>query len=684
MDCADAIDELHESLASLYEDNFNNIQADFDNQLALLEHQSNTYQTGIDTLEAKGYLGSSEYYHALQDIETQNLATLNNELVTLQKSFDEAMASGEIEEYSEAWYSMQIEINNVQESIDEANLSLLEYDKTMREIEWGYFDFTQERIGQLTQEADFLIDLMSNADLHTDKGQLTDEGMATMGLHAQNYNVYMAQADKYAQEILKLDDEIAKDPYNTDLLERREELLGLQQDSILAAGDEKQAIVDLVREGINIELQALQDLIDAYTDSLDSAKDLYEYQKKIKEQTIDIANLQKQLSAYENDTSEENRAKVQQIKVDLAEAQEKLAETEYDQFVSETKKLLDDLYDQYEEILNERLDNIDVLLSDMIDAVNTNSVSIGETLVSESEKVGYTMTECMKNIWSNDGVASAIVAKYGDNFSGQLTAINQVLNSIHANVMAMVAKSDAEAEKNIDETSPATTQNAPTGSSSTSEPPSDKFPPDKAITIGGLINAGNSKIYGDSYGGGCSTQYFKNDPIYTVLGENNGYYKVRWHKLSSGITGWFKKGDVKAYKTGGLVDYTGLAQVDGTPEKPELMLNAKDTENFIELRDILRTMSQQPLSSYNMMYNVVPPQLNNITPIGNKLSGFVNPTITKNMTVTFGDIKIDHVEDYNDFVNQLRRDEKFERFIQSITNDLLFGGSSLAKNKFQW
>ena len=241
--------------------------------MTLAEHLTNQYETGIDMLEARGYLESTKYYAALQDATKGEISILNNELAGLEQAFSDAMNSGEIEKYSEAWYSMQAEINGVKEEIAEANVELAEYAKTMREIEWGYFDYTQERISQLTQEADFLIDLMSNSDLHTDKGQLTDEGMATMGLHGQNYNVYMSQADQYAQEILEIDKQLADDPYNTELIERREELLGLQQDSILAAEDEKQAIVALVEEGINLELQAMQDLIDKYTESLDTAKD---------------------------------------------------------------------------------------------------------------------------------------------------------------------------------------------------------------------------------------------------------------------------------------------------------------------------------------------------------------------------------------------------------------------------
>ena len=41
--------------------------------------------------------------------------------------------------------------------------------------------------------------------------------------------------------------ELAKDPANLELAERRQELLELQQEMILAAEDEKEAIVDYVK-----------------------------------------------------------------------------------------------------------------------------------------------------------------------------------------------------------------------------------------------------------------------------------------------------------------------------------------------------------------------------------------------------------------------------------------------------
>ena len=111
------------------------------------------------------------------------------------------------------------------------------------------------------------------------------------------------------------------------------------------------------------------------------------------------------------------------------------------------------------------------------------------------------------------------------------------------------------------------------------------------ISIGSRVKADpNAVIYADSYGGGGGRQYYSNDPIYTVLDENNGYYLTRYHGVSGGYTGWFRKKDLTAYKTGGIADFTGPAWLDGTKSNPELILNARDTENFIALKDILSSI----------------------------------------------------------------------------------------------
>lgn len=112
-----------------------------------------------------------------------------------------------------------------------------------------------------------------------------------------------------------------------------------------------------------------------------------------------------------------------------------------------------------------------------------------------------------------------------------------------------------------------------------------------AFSIGSRVKADpDAVIYADSYGGGGGSQYYRNDPIYTILDENNGYYLTRYHGVSGGYTGWFRKKDLTAYKTGGIADFTGPAWLDGTKSSPELILNARDTENFIALKDILSSI----------------------------------------------------------------------------------------------
>jgi hypothetical protein len=53
---------------------------------------------------------------------------------------------------------------------------------------------------------------------------------------------------------------------------------------------------------------------------------------------------------------------------------------------------------------------------------------------------------------------------------------------------------------------------------------------------------------------------------------------------------------LRMYKTGGLADFTGPAWLDGTKSHPELVLNARDTENFILLKDALSKAVNSGLS----------------------------------------------------------------------------------------
>lgn len=690
IECKDAVAELHEEVASLYKEKFDNISDDFDNQLSLVEHLTNSYNNGIDALEARGHLGSTKYYEALQKAEKENVTILKNQLSSLTKSYNEAMASGEIEEGSEAWYEMQQSINETKEAIQEAEVSLLEYQKTMRELEWEHFDYLQERISSITSEAGFMIDLMSSSDLFDDKGNLTDTGMATMGLHGQNYNVHMNQADQYGAEAAEIDKQLADDPYNTDLIERKEELLELQRESILAANEEKQAIVDLVEEGINIQLDSLQELIDSYTESLDSAKDLYEYQKKVKEQTTNIANLQKQLSAYSGDNSEENRARVQKLQVDLSEAMEDLEETQYDQYITDQKKLLDNLYLEYETILNERLDNVDALLTDVFDAINSNSSTIDTTLRTESNNVGYTISESIKSIWSNEGGATSIITKYGDGFSTQLTSVNEAVRAIAIKTGAMVEESDKEAEKTVTETTKTTPTTTPTKTetpkkTTTTTTKTTGTQGDGKLQVGDKVTFKSGKYYNSSDGGTPTGSKYQGKQVYITKINTKSWATKPYHistgkKLGSGDLGWLTKSQLSGYYTGlrnatkdedawvnelgseSIINPTGSAIVTHVA-KGSTILDAQATKNIWD-------MANDPSDFIGSHSFNIPGSMDSMSQ-GNFYSSLDNVNFT-----------LPNVSNYKEFYNELVQDPRFEKAIQAMTIGRAVGGSALAKYKY--
>lgn len=385
----------------------------------------------------------------------------------------------------------------------------------------------------------------------------------------------------------------------------------------------------------------------------------------------------------------------------MESAENDLQETEYDKYINDQKTLLDSIYSRYEEIISLRLDGIDLLISQTIGTTNQNAASINDTLVKTGTDVGYAMSENMKSIWdSSVNNIDGVITDYGEDFLSKQTALNATINSINAGVQALVSAGDKEAADTISNTKPETAADskvkplAPTTNANTNKQPASTST-SKSITVGGKINAGSAKIYdyrGDTSG---EKQTYAKDPIYTVLKEQNGWIQVRYHKLSSGVSGWFKKSDVKAYKTGGIVDETGIAWLDGTKQSPEIVLNAQDTQNFLELNDYLRALSRQGLSMREASWDYAPNGMvinhgigADISSLASRIIGDNGTSVTnaESATVTFGDINIaiNHVENYDDFVTKLQHDKKFEKMMQAITVDRLVGKSSLAKNKFNW
>lgn len=646
----DAKQDAENELANLVREDFDMIAKQFDSEMSLVEANMGIIEAYIDQTEMKGNLVSKNYYSAMYAEEQKNLSLLQQKYDQLSNK----LSNGTVKQGSEEFNEMAKEIKEVSKAIIESNTAIEEYQKTMRELDWEVFDLIEEKIGNVTEESEFLIDLLSNSKLFNDDGSITSQGQATLGLHVANMKVYESQIKDYADEIARLDEEFANDSLDQNYLERREELVELQRDSILAMQDEKQSIKDLMSEGYDSLLSYMDEVINKRKELFSQTSDARSFQKTVQEQTDEITRLQNILNSYNGDLSEEAKAAVQKYEIELKDAESNLEDTLYDKYISDQEQMLDALADDTEQWVNERLDNINGLIEDVITSTDANADTIKTTLETEVKGVGGTLTTEMQNLWSG-----------ADGVKGVVGGVNNTLLEIKNLVQSMVKASDTEASKNA---SGATTNATPATKPATtpqSTPATTQQSSTKAITVGGMINASGALIY--DYAGDTSgeRQYYRNSPYYRVLSEKNGYLKVRHQSLSSGTTGWFKKSDVKAYKTGGLVDYTGLAWVDGQKGKPEAFLNANDTELFAKLKDSLEIVSKTNMFDAIQNYAKMP----------NFVGGTSNRNITNHNTFEFN---MPNVKDADDFITDLQHSKRFENIVLEITD----GKGDLSKYKW--
>lgn len=445
-DAKTAVQELNIELKGLAKSRFDNIKSQYEEQINQVDEYNNLLQKELDIIETKGWISSTFLNESMKEQDMANLERLKEERTALTNALD----SGKIEKYSEQWYDMQSSINSVSSAIYDAEKAIISYDKAIRQIKWDAFDRTRDDVENLISETEFLVELLKDKGITDDNGNTTAEGKAAQALLVQKYQLYLNQAQKYKDEILKIDEELANNPYDKELLDRKQDLIDKQQEAIKSSISEKDAIKDLVNDGYNDLLDALQKIIDKQKESLSAEKSLHDYQKTVAEQANTVAQLQKRLLALQGDNSESGQSQRQTISSELKDAQDQLEETEYEQYIEDQTKMLDDLATQAEGWINTRLDNLDGLIQQIIDDSNTHSGEIKDTITNTANEFGINLSDGMKSIWEtntnniNNNITS-VFNDFGTKFDNTMTTLNNVVSGIEDKVQEMLRLANEEA-----------------------------------------------------------------------------------------------------------------------------------------------------------------------------------------------------------------------------------------------
>ena len=434
--------------------------------------QTEKLQNMVDYLETKGEIPASAYYGTNGGNAASSTGMFENSYKKkeywsdvfddMQKAFDEAVQTGRIQVGTVEWYEQIAKLYEVQAEIDAATIEIEEFQNAINDLYWENFDQLINRIGYLKDETQSLIDLMDHEDMvitpETEDGwgaddvKWTEEGLASLGLYAQQMEIAEYTAKQYAEAIDDLTRDYKSGLYSeNEYLEKLNELKSAQYDSIEAYYDAQDAIrdlqearVDAIKNGIEKEVDAYEKLINKKKEALSAEKDLHDFQKQSAEQSKNIAQIERQLAALANDHSMAAMAKKRQLEAELAEAKAEQEDLYYDRSIENQQTALDKELDSFKEQKDaeiqkwdEYLENVELLVTESLGIVQENAAGIGQTLTDKATEYNLTVSDAITKPWADGSLA---VSDYQTTFDTAMSSTMDQLEALKASWQGVIDK----------------------------------------------------------------------------------------------------------------------------------------------------------------------------------------------------------------------------------------------------
>jgi LysM repeat protein len=269
----------------------------------------------------------------------------------------------------------------------------------------------------------------------------TDEGIASLGLYAQQMEIAEYQSKQYAKAIDDLNQDYKAGKYSEiDYLEKLNELKYAQYDSIEAYYDAQDAIKDLnetridsIKEGIEKEIEAYEELIEKKKEELSAEKDLYDFQKSVQESSKNIADIQRKIAALSGDNSASAVATRKKLEAELIEAQAEQEELYYERSIENQQNALDKELEDFQkekdaeiEKWDEYLTNVETVVADSLGIIQANAFGVYDTLNAKAQEYNLTLSDSIMTPWTDGALA---VSDYQATFD---TAMSSTMDQLEA------------------------------------------------------------------------------------------------------------------------------------------------------------------------------------------------------------------------------------------------------------
>lgn len=643
---------------------FDNVKDEYENKLTVIDARIQNLDNQIDNIEASGATVDNSFYKEKKKQTDQKKALLIEEKNRLAESLKG------IKKYSAEWYTANDEINKVNSSIAECTKTQYELNDAIAEGNKKILENKMNGIQDIIDEEDFLLGLIEHEDsVDSETGVRTNAGNARLRSYSIDYYASQNKVSTVTKELERLQNMKKNKQYGADYEYSSLEALNnaiksaikTQRDEITSLYGYEKKIVDEMKNAYQSQLEVLQKLINKKKESLEAEKDLYDYQKQIKEKTKNIDTIKKQIAAYQGDTSEEAKAQLQKLQVSLNEAQDDLKDTEYDRYISDQSKMLDNLQKEYQEWMEKHIKEFEDLLKE---GLGIGESADGSYLATIAKNNGYNINNTDAN---NDGDVKNNVNNQTKNNGNTETVKQSTSTSSNSNSSSSSSSSKSSAAPK------SSSKIVAVGIKSEETKAKEYIKKNKSKTKKPLgqysyVNQKIAALTKDKHGTYVlSTSHLKGlakllnvttDGNYTKSG------KLAKKLKSIGLAGFSKGGVVSVHSLNKQVRANGddgLASV----KNGEAILTPAQTEMF---KQFVQSMQNYPsnIKLPNTLTNLSKTIPNNIDYGG----------------VSFN-FELNNVTNGDEFIREIQKNQKLQKAIQSVSIDKINGGGRLSVNRIK-
>lgn len=425
-DLGDEIVDINRKIRETKIKKLDNIKDDYENLVSLSESMADYNESVSDLSEKLNLVGDSKALKKSMDMQAAMREALVNEQKQLTTQLNALVADGTIGKNTDTWNKWQEEINKVKKSIVDCDSALADLKESIMEVRYNNFENAIDNLDFTGDMSSAVRDLMNKEGIYDDDIQLTSSGYAQLAMMSTQLTSAKQKTVDYQRAIKALKEDLqngnlTQAQYNDKLQEFQKE----QMDAAKATKSAKDAILDLVKNGIEKQTEAMEKLINKRKEELQKMKEADDYQKNMADRSKEINAIKAQIAALEGNDSKEAIAQKKNLNSQLQKLQDEYDEArkdhEYDVISGGYDSQLEKFKENQEAVTKELESSTEAqqkAISEVLEATKNQQAVVYEELKAIANDYQMSLTDSLTKPWSD---AQAALKQFQDSM-GKLNA----------------------------------------------------------------------------------------------------------------------------------------------------------------------------------------------------------------------------------------------------------------------